>query len=457
MRYLAKRPNLENTPPSQIQASKALSLDRMRRLLAVLGDPQQTFPAIHVAGSKGKGSVCEMIASGLTASGLGVGLYTSPHLESINERIRVGGLEISGDSFAVAIGEAARAAESFEDSNDPVSYFELLTAAAYWHFANEAVDIAVIEVGMGGRDDATNVLRTLVAVITAIQLEHTQLLGKTHAAIAGIKAGIFKPGTKAVTIPQAPGVDEVLLAAAQGCPCTLEVVGGPHLDYSHRYLLPEGARCREMRVNMRGRTFFFDGVRVPFAGEHQSWNCGLALAAIEAAAQAGVLIDPVKAGVGVGRTPVRGRLEWFSCEEGNGGVWRVGIDGAHTPDSLNALFRTIAATSKHESVVVVFGAAADKDIDGMLREAAGAADKVIFTRAAANRRSADPAELLRRYEALGGGMAQAFDDVASSLEEARRAAGANDVILVCGSYSIAGEARALLTKSMRANTGTDGP
>jgi folylpolyglutamate synthase/dihydropteroate synthase len=127
----------------------------------------------------------------------------------------------------------------------------------------------------------------------------------------------------------------------------------------------------------------------------------------------------------------------------------VGIDGAHTPDSLNALFRTIAATSKHESVVLVFGAAADKDLDGMLKEAAGAADKVIFTRALANRRSADPAELLRRYEALGGGMAQSFDDVAASLEAARRAAGVNDVILVCGSYSIAGEARTLLSKAAR--------
>lgn len=446
MKFLSKRLNVEAAAPASIDVPRVFSLDRMHRLMSVLGDPHLSCPVVHVAGSKGKGSVCEMIASGLRAAGLGVGLYTSPHLQRINERIRVNDVEIEPAHLAEAIRDAGIAAASIEHVDDPFTHFELFTASAFLHFARSAVDIAVIETGLGGLHDATNVVRPCVTAITAIQLEHTQILGSTLVQIAAAKAGIIKAGAPAFTIPQTPEVHEVLGRHAAACNVKLLVVGGEAIDYSHRYYVPDSGvprMSRAMRVTVKGDGFACDSVPVPFAGEHQAWNCGLALAVLGAIAKSGLGVDMSRAAEGVAAAPVRGRLEWLRMGEGSNSRC-VAIDGAHTPDSMAALLRTVAGMSTHDALVVVAGAAADKDVDGILRAIAGGADKAFFTKATEHRRGADPRELLRRYEALGGGMAQCVPELGPCLEAAFRSSTPRDVIVVAGSHLIAGEARTLL-------------
>jgi dihydrofolate synthase/folylpolyglutamate synthase len=446
MKFLSRRLNVEVAAPSTIDVPRVFSLDRMFALLAALGDPHLACPVVHVAGSKGKGSVCEMIASGLRASGLGVGLYTSPHLQRINERIRVNDVEIEPSHLAGAIREAALAGAAIERDGDPFTHFELFTAAAFVHFASLAVDIAVIETGLGGLHDATNVVRPVATAITAIQLEHTQILGATLPQIAAAKAGIIKPGVAAFTIPQLPEVHEVLAQHALACKTRLEVVGGETIDYSHRYFVPESKLARTvraMRVTVRGGSYACDGVAVPYAGEHQAWNCGLALAVLGTLASQGLGVDMARAAAGVSAAPVRGRLEWLRMSDGSSDRC-IAIDGAHTPDSVAALLRTVAGTSSHDAMIVVAGIAGDKDVDGILRAIAGGADKAFFSRATEHRRGADPKELLRRYEAIDGGMAQCVPELGPCLEAAFRSSTPRDVIVVAGSYLIAGEARTIL-------------
>lgn len=452
MRFLARRLNVEVAAQATLDVAKVFSLSRIRALLARLGDPHLACPVVHVAGSKGKGSVCEMIASGLAASGFAVGLYTSPHLQRVNERIRVNHSEIEPDQFAAAVRAVASAAAQIEAEDDQFTHFELVTAAAFLHFALTAVDVAVIEVGLGGRHDATNVVSPRVCAITAIQLEHTQILGDTLEQIAHAKAGIIKDGVPVLTIPQTPEVHAAFAREAAARHARLQVVGSETIDYSHRYFIPEagvGRATRAMRVTVKGEGFAWDSVRVPFAGEHQAWNCGLALATLGTLASTGMSIDLAKAAEGVSATPVRGRLEWMKVGTG-GSERRIGIDGAHTPDSVAALLRTVASTSSHESMIVVVGAAADKDLDGILRAVAGGADKAFFCRATNHRRAADHLDLLRRYEALGGGMAQATAELEACLDAALRSSTSRDVIIVTGSFTVAGEAREIVeSRSVR--------
>ncbi|MEI7657260.1 MAG: cyanophycin synthetase [Phycisphaerae bacterium] len=450
MRYLAARLNVETSSPSSIDAAKVFTLDRMRSLLESMGRPHLAYPVVHVAGSKGKGSVCEMIAAGLSGGGVRAGLYTSPHLQRINERIRVAGVEIDPARFTELVREVAGHAEKVERPGDPCTYFELLTAVAFAHFAAERVDAAVIEVGLGGRDDATNVVEPAVCVIGAIQLEHTQLLGDSLAAIAAIKAGILKKGVPAVTLPQDPAAAGAIAARAVVVGAPLRVVGGAGVEYSHRYGLPDGASSRSMRVTLKADGLHWLHVEVPYAGEHQAWNCGLALAALGLLKGRGVQFELDAVSKGIAAAPGRGRLEWMQVGEG-GGARKVAIDIAHTPDSLAALMRALSVVSSHESLVCVVGIAADKDVDGILRAVAGGADKVFFTRAPGHRRGADPEDLLRRYEAVGGGMAQCVLDFEGCLDAALRSAGPRDVVLVAGSHVIAGAARTSVVR--RSNRG----
>ncbi|MCX5688598.1 MAG: hypothetical protein NTV94_02180, partial [Planctomycetota bacterium] len=238
----------------------------------------------------------------------------------------------------------------------------------------------------------------------------------------------------------------VFVQHAAACQTSLAVVGGEAIDYSHRYYVPDSGMSRmtrAMRVTVKGSGFACDSVPVPYAGEHQAWNCGLALAVLGAIARSGLGVDMARAAEGVSNTPVRGRLEWLRMGEGSNSRC-VAIDGAHTPDSMAALLRTVAGTSSHDSMVVVAGLAADKDVDGILRSIAGGADKAFFTRATEHRRGADPKELLRRYETSGGGMAQCLPELGPCLDAAFRSSTPRDVIVVAGSYLIAGEARTIL-------------
>lgn len=438
LKYLDSHVNVERTRPSQLDKDM-FKLDRMRAILEHLKNPQHEVRFVHVAGTKGKGSVVEMTASALSACGYATGVYTSPHLTDIRERIRIGTDLISEDEFTRCLGHVAGAAQAVESAHGPATYFELITAMAFRYFAERAVDIAVVEVGLGGRLDSTNVITPEVSVITAIQLEHTQLLGESIELIAREKAGIMKPGVTTFTFPQDESVMAVFREMAQQVGAELQVLGDG-VDFSWRFeSSPElGPHARVCLATARSN---HEHLPVPLPGQHQAYNCGLALAVLDKLRERGFETGERPVAVGLAKTPRLGRLEE---------VWRsprILIDGAHTTESIHALVKAIGAHIRYDSMVVVFGCAADKDLPGMIDKIGLGADKIIFTRSSANPRAADPAELQHLFIERHGKMAQVEPTLKEAINTAARAVGRGDLILVTGSFYLAGEAKKLLREA----------
>jgi dihydrofolate synthase/folylpolyglutamate synthase len=380
-------------------------LHRVERALDALGRPERACPVLHVAGTNGKGSTCAMAAAALRLAGLRTGLYTSPHLEAFNERIQVDGRPIDDEALAAAVA-AVRAACPWHDAGAPgqrLTYFEFATVAAFRYLALARVEVAVVEVGLGGRLDATNAVRPAVTAVARIGLDHTQLLGDTVEAVAREKAGIFKADVPAVVSAAQPeGVLEVLRAeAAQaGAPFQVAPAGwaGP----------------------------------VALAGAHQQGNAGLAAAALRALRRGGVPVseDAIARGIATARWP--GRLER---------VGEVLLDGAHNPDGAAALASALGELHPGRPVELVFGVLADKDHRGMLAALAPAIRRLhLVTPASARARPA--AEVAALAQALGL-EADVHQGVAQALACARRAAPGAPVV-VAGSLYLVGEARALL-------------
>lgn len=434
VKWLLDRTDVERLRPTRAVADM-LKLDRMHQLMALLGDPHRAVRHVHVAGTKGKGSTCEMTASCLEACGYAVGVYTSPHLLDIRERIRINSRQIPHADFLRVAQKVADAAANLPESPDgeEPTFFELITAMAFLYFAEEAVDVAVIEVGLGGRLDSTNVIVPEVAAVTSISLDHTQILGDTVEKIAAEKAGIFKPGVPALTVPQKPGVVEVFKDVAARIGCPLQVVG-QDIDFSMRFEASpnHGPQARVCLTTTRNN---FEHLVVPLRGEHQAANCGLALAILDKLSERGFSTPEEKVTRGLAAVKAPGRMEL---------VWpspRVIVDGAHNTDSIRCLIKAIGANVPYDSMVMIFGCAADKDIDGMLAEVALGADKVVFTRAAGNARAADPRELARRFNDDHGKMAQTAESIAEAFALATRAVNREDLLVVTGSFYLVGDAK----------------
>lgn len=408
------------------------NLDRMRRLLSLLGNPQDQIKTVHVAGTKGKGSTCAMVASMLKSCGYTVGLYTSPHLIDLRERITIDDHMISYADCADLFKRIATVETKFGQSN-PLTFFEIMTAAALLHFAEQCVDVAVLETGLGGRLDCTNVVTPMVTAITGLSMDHTNLLGKTLDKIAREKAGIFKPSVPALTIEQDKEAAEVLAEVAQEVGTTLEVTG-QELDFSVRF-----EANRELgphtRVCLTTETSRFEHLPVPLKGEHQAHNCGLALAILDKLKAHGFSLPEDKVIEGLAATTIHGRMETVHEQP------RVIIDGAHNAASITALTKSLGAHIQYDSLVMIFGCGQDKDINGMLKQIALGADKIIFTRAKANPRAEEPEDLIRRFSELSGKMAQTAPTLESALKLAGRAVSREDLIVVTGSFYLAGEAR----------------
>lgn len=443
--FLNETVNVERIRAHRVDPA-TFKLDRMRAMLEVEGNPHASLRCVHVAGSKGKGSVCEMVASCMRACGYAVGLYTSPHLVDVRERVRVSGEAISEGAFVAAMSRARDAAKAVAGAHGDATYFELMTMAAFIHFAEQAVDLAVIEVGLGGRLDSTNVITPVAVGLTAIQLEHTAILGDTLAKIAAEKAGIMKPGVPAVSVPQAPEVLEVFRAKAAEVGCDLAVLG-QEIDFSVRFesahqMGPHARVCVTTDVSL------YEHLPAPLPGEHQAQNCGLALAILDRLRRSGMEAPERPVAEGLAKTPRRGRMEMVWPEP------RIMIDGAHTHESIRGLIQALGATQKFDSLVVIFGCSADKNIPAMLDEVGRGADKIIFTRASNNPRAADPADLLRRFEEKHEKMAQLEPTVKDAINAAYRAVGRGDLIVVTGSFHLAGEAKGLLEAKKRGVQGT---
>lgn len=432
LEYLGRAPSVERVRPKDL-GSDAFNLDRMRALMDALGNPEREVRFVHIAGSKGKGSVCEMLTACLSASGYATGLYTSPHLVDVRERVRINAEMIGESEFARGLGRVATAASAIRERHGEATYFELTTALAFQHFRDMAVDIAVVEVGLGGRLDSTNVITPEVCGIVSIQLEHTQLLGDTLEKIAKEKAGIFKQGVPAITVPQTPGVLEVFRAHAAEVGASLSVLK-EDIDFSYRVEAGHGLGPH-VRVSLTTPQSSYEHLPAPLKGEHQAFNCGLVLAILDRLRSRGFDATEMKVAEGLKKTRSDGRMEMI-CHSP-----RILIDGAHNPESVQALVRAIGAHVRYDSMVMVFGCASDKDVSGMLEKVSLGADKVIFTRATGNPRAMQARELHRRFVESSGKMAEHAETLPEALRLAARAVGRDDLIVVTGSFMLAGEAK----------------
>jgi dihydrofolate synthase/folylpolyglutamate synthase len=379
---------------------------RMERALEALGHPERVAPILHVAGTNGKGSTCAMASAALVAAGYRTGLYTSPHLERFNERIALQGEPIPDEALSAAVAEV-RAACPWHDGGEPedrLSYFEFATLAALVHFARAGVEATVLEVGLGGRLDATNAVTPAVTAVAAIGLDHTQYLGETLEAVAREKAAIFKPGIPAVVhAVQPPGVLEVLRSEAARAGATFEIA-------------PAG----------------WDGP-LALAGAHQRGNAGLAAAALRAMRRAGLTLGELEIARGLATARWPGRLEEV------GGVL---LDGAHNPDGARALAAALVELRPGRPVELVFGALGDKDHRGMLAALAGSVRRLHLVAPSTPR--ARGVEELRSAAAALGMVADLHAGIDEALACARAAAQDGAAVVVAGSLYLVGEARARL-------------
>jgi len=423
--------------------SNKFDLAHMRVLLAAMHHPEQKFPSVLIAGTNGKGSTAATLASILRASGLKTGLYTSPHLVRINERIRITGEEITDDNFAELHGEVDRVAENLVERKElpwHPSFFEMMTAIAFAHFARERVDIAVLEVGMGGRLDATNVVEPLVSVITDISLDHQKFLGDTVGEIAGEKVGIIRRGGIVVTLPQQPEANDVIGNTI----LDLDAVGVSAVPYvppvspgSTEYLLPNAETSEAQRLRyplqVMGKQIL---VETPLVGRHQLRNVALAVSAAEELSKLGVAgITPESIEHGIRETRWPGRFQVLPARAG----WpEMVLDVAHNPAGAWALRSALSERYDNRPLVFVFGAMRDKAISEMTEILFPLAARVIATRPE-NPRSASPEEIQEAGRRTGAEIELAAE-VGDALERTRAGAGPGTVIVVTGSIYLVGEA-----------------
>ena len=386
-------------------------LERVRALLSRLGDPQQGFRVVLVGGTNGKGSTAATLAAMLGAGGLRVGLFTSPHLTRFTERFVVDGQELPEEVVAAALATLRPVAEELE-----VTFFEIVTVLGVLLFAQAGVEMAVMEVGLGGRLDSTNALEPELSVITTVDLDHTEVLGETLGAIAAEKAGILRAGRPAVT-----GVDMTLLPALLERDADVWALGW-HVGLQVRALGWDGS---EMTVSLPRQTL---NLRTPLLGEHGARNAALAAVA---AFRLGVSPGAIQAGGAAVSWP--GRLEALPWRGG-----RVLLDGAHNPAGAQALAAALRGLGI-DRVPLVFGAAVDKDLQGVTEALRPHASHVILTRAALSPRAAGPEELATHFPGLPTTLTSS---PAGALEVL---AGLNEPLaLVCGSLYLIGEVRPLL-------------
>ena len=427
--------------------SHKFDLAHMRVLLEALGHPERSFPSVLIAGTNGKGSTAATLASILRASGLKTALYTSPHLVRINERIRINGNEITDDDFARLHSDVDRAAEQLvSDGALPwhPSFFEMMTAIAFCYFAAQRVDIAVLEVGMGGRLDATNVVEPLVSVITDISLDHQKFLGDTVAEIALEKAGIIRSGGIVVTLPQQPAANDVigntiLDRDAVGVSAVQYVPPVSPASPEYRVSSTEDARPALHRypLQVMGQQI---SVESPLVGRHQLRNLALAIAAAEELSKKGspgISAQSIERGIRETRWP--GRFQVIPRKPG----WpEIVLDVAHNPAGAWALRSALSERYEDRPLIFVFGAMRDKAISEMSEILFPLAEKVIATRPE-NPRSASPDEIQKAAGRTGAEI-ESVSDVTQALDGGRAAAGLRGVMVVTGSIYLVGEAMRLL-------------
>ncbi len=430
--YLYSLINYEVQRPNRYTPD-VVSLDRPRALMAAFGDPQETYPIIHVTGTKGKGSVSAMCVSILQASGLRVGLYSSPHLQDFRERFRINNELIAPEMLASLVERV----KPMVERTPGLTWFEVTTAIAFLYFAEAKVDVAVLEVGLGGRLDATNIIRApLVSTITSLSYDHTALLGNTLAEIAFEKAGIIKPGIPVVSAPQDAEPLEVLerIAAERGSPLTL--VGR---DYTFS---PQAADEYGQWFTAGEKGKSHQRYWMPMLGEHQALNATVALATLHharlrnATIGAAVTDDSIRAGLRTINWP--GRLEVVRRAP-----WLV-LDVAHNGASAERLAQALKSLFDFDKLILIFGAFTDKDVTRMFQALLPITSHLILVQAMNSRAfSTDQlAEMARNFGYTGE--LEMIPPAQEALARAQALAGPRDMICVTGNLAIVGEMRSIL-------------
>jgi len=464
-RFLMDRINYERAQ-SMPSSEEAFKLDRMRELLDRLGNPQEGMPIIHIAGTKGKGSTSAMVAAVLSAAGFRTGLFTSPHLTHVEERITLDGKPCTGQELTALLGQIRpvveamdRAAAKKTPAEFGPTYFEIITAAALLFFAQQRADWTVLEVGLGGRLDSTNICSPVVSLITSISFDHTKQLGSTLAAIAGEKAGIIKPGVPVVSGVTKAEPRDVIRHVAERKGCRL-VERGVDFDFTYHpplHLEEADAPARlDFRYGPKDRESTETGDRVTglndvalgLLGRHQAANAAMALATVEQLRHAGWKIPEAAVRRGLAEVKWPARVEVVARQPA------IVLDAAHNAASVGALIETLTESFAVRKRWLVFATTQEKDLRGMLSQLLAFFDRVIFTRYQNNPRGVPPEHLQALSlelveEGKAGGQAAETVVVATPVEawrEVRRLAEPADLICITGSFFIAAEMQKVIRR-----------
>jgi dihydrofolate synthase/folylpolyglutamate synthase len=420
-----------------------LGLDAMHSMMVKVGNPEQNLKIVHVAGTNGKGSVSMTLLTILSEAGYRVGLYTSPHLSSVRERFRINDRFISEEKFAEL---ATRIREVLGE--EKITYFELTTALAFLWFAEENLDLVVLETGLGGRLDATNIVTPLVSVITNVSMDHEAYLGNTISAVAGEKAGIIKPGIPVVSaVKDNEGLAEVEAACREK--------DAKLLLYGHSFgtsLPTETYGLWEWYGNRNFTETSYEKLRCSMKGDYQVENASLALAAVELLKDKDFSVSDEQIRKGLANVQWPGRLEYFclnrtnrekvQCSGEKNSVAYL-LDGAHNPAGVKSLVQTLSSEYTYKKMILVWGAMVDKDLQKTLPLVAKLADNIILTKPVGER-SAEPEYLLQNVPEHLQGKCTLNSSVETAIHEAENLAGQDDLILIAGSLYLIGESRKIL-------------
>ena len=413
------------------RSAVVFDLGRMEALLDRLGRPHLAARSVHIAGTKGKGSTSAMIASVLTASGYRTGLYTSPHLHTMRERIQIDGRPVGEEDFIALLKRLRPEIEAInrQGTAGELTTFEILTALAFARFQESGVDYQVLETGLGGRLDATNVVEPAVCAITSISLDHTEVLGDTLAKIATEKAGIIKPGGTVVCAAQPPEAEEVIAGACRRKGAVLVSVG-------------RDVAWQAGESSHSGQSFRLRGLRkeydlfIPLLGEFQLDNAAVAVACLEVLAGAGAAITPATIAAGLAGVRWPGRLQVLREKP------LFIVDGAHNADSALKLKKALRQYFACDRAILIVGTSKDKDMAGMVAELAGITSEVIVTRSVNPR--ATSTDVLAAEFVKWGSRPAITEDVAAAVDLALEKAGPGDLICATGSLFVVAEATAYL-------------
>jgi dihydrofolate synthase/folylpolyglutamate synthase len=404
-------------------------LERITFLLEQLGNPHRDLKVIHVAGTNGKGSVCKYISAILQKAGYTVGLYLSPHIQRFSERIVINDREIPAEDLAMLVAQVRPLVEEMKQNDNTPTFFEIVTCLAFLYFKDRTVDYAIVEVGLGGRFDATNVVTPLVSVITNISLEHTDILGKDITSIALEKSGIIKDHIPVITAATQDAFETIEHVAKQrNAPLT----GIDHTMWK-RISFKEGCQVFVIHGSFKDYT-----VKTSLLGKHQGENIAVAITAIEQVQMNGVYVSDNDILDGVADVTYPGRMEIVSEKP------FILLDGAHNPDGMNMLIKTIKEDFSSHRLIVILGVLKEKDIKTMVSAIAPLSDVIIVTKST-NPRASDPLILKQIIESIDPNKKIYVEaSIPEAIKHAKRLAKQKDMICVSGSLFTVGEARSYL-------------